>query len=522
MNTGREREATLVGVFLVLVIIFTLLGSTLAYFIWRGNITSINFTVTRSFECSGDMGGPITSNQLAPASCTNSTYAIQREVTINPVINSPGVSIYMDLWLDVEQMDPGLAESSNFKYAFTKNPNSCTDSIIESGTFQAKERIELLSRKPFTYQINLVERPDLSQTYYLYVWLDAAETDSATQDNNFTLTLGGECTQGEYVEEGAVMLINKANDLNITTYNSGNTAEMYTFSQPATTQLGATIDYRYIGSNPNNYIEFNNETWRIIGVFDGKIKLIKDSPIGYISMDYKLAGVGSSDSEYGSSDWVDSQLMYMLNSNDIPNNIALKSGYTYTNDIIKDTNNRILYQNGCTPTSISKTATSYNCTTSPWSLNSKALSQVSDTIYYLGGSSEFEGHSARTYYEFERGNTKYNNTRSLNWTGKVGIMYPSDYAYTFAYGVDETCYSNTFSCNTSNPDSSWLFNEDLQWAMSPYTRHSFKVFGITQTGYCSHGYVYWNNVGVRPVVYLKPDTILIGNGTNDSNIYKIA
>ena len=33
---------------------------------------------------------------------------------------------------------------------------------------------------------------------------------------------------------------------------------------------------RYYGANPNNYVSFNNELWRIIGVIDGKIKIIRN------------------------------------------------------------------------------------------------------------------------------------------------------------------------------------------------------------------------------------------------------
>ena len=32
---------------------------------------------------------------------------------------------------------------------------------------------------------------------------------------------------------------------------------------------------RYYGSNPNNYVSFNNELWRIIGVFGNNVKLIR-------------------------------------------------------------------------------------------------------------------------------------------------------------------------------------------------------------------------------------------------------
>ena len=43
---------------------------------------------------------------------------------------------------------------------------------------------------------------------------------------------------------------------------------MWAFTHEATEQLKATTDYRYIGANPNNYVKFNDELWRIIGVFD--------------------------------------------------------------------------------------------------------------------------------------------------------------------------------------------------------------------------------------------------------------
>ena len=40
--------------------------------------------------------------------------------------------------------------------------------------------------------------------------------------------------------------------------------------------LDSDNTYRYVGSDPNNYISINNELYRIIGVFDDKLKVIKD------------------------------------------------------------------------------------------------------------------------------------------------------------------------------------------------------------------------------------------------------
>lgn len=33
---------------------------------------------------------------------------------------------------------------------------------------------------------------------------------------------------------------------------------------------------RYVGKNPNNYVRFNNELWRVIGLFNGQVKIIRE------------------------------------------------------------------------------------------------------------------------------------------------------------------------------------------------------------------------------------------------------
>ena len=69
---------------------------------------------------------------------------------------------------------------------------------------------------------------------------------------------------------------------------------MWTFTHPETEQTDALTDYRYIGADPNNYVEFNDEIWRIIGVFtvdDGigkkeeRLKIVRSKSIGNISWD---------------------------------------------------------------------------------------------------------------------------------------------------------------------------------------------------------------------------------------------
>ena len=55
---------------------------------------------------------------MIPTTCTNSTNAIMREVIVTPELFRNNLSIYMDLWIEVNSLDNGLKNSDNFRYAF--------------------------------------------------------------------------------------------------------------------------------------------------------------------------------------------------------------------------------------------------------------------------------------------------------------------------------------------------------------------------------------------------------------------
>ena len=59
---------------------------------------------------------------------------------------------------------------------------------------------------------------------------------------------------------------------------------------------------RYYGSNPNNYVRFNNELWRIIGVFGNNVKLVRSESLGSLSWDSSDSSInkgnGTSDNPY--------------------------------------------------------------------------------------------------------------------------------------------------------------------------------------------------------------------------------
>ncbi len=176
----------------ILTVIFTIMGGTLAYFQWSSNAaqnTAVTFTVQSGFSCSADGGGSITSNDkvLAPAACTNTTYAIKRTITVRPTITQPNKDIYLDLWLKVNSLGTGLSNSGSMYYSLTTSPSSCTAGVVAYGLFSETDtQIELLHLKKYS--------STTTETYYLWIWLDARETSSNTQNQPFDIELGGTCT----------------------------------------------------------------------------------------------------------------------------------------------------------------------------------------------------------------------------------------------------------------------------------------------------------------------------------------
>ena len=75
----------IITIVVVLAVIFTIIGGTLAYWSWvsdNSQKTNVTFTIGSNFSCGADGGGNITNtNYFVPTDCMNSTYAIKREIT---------------------------------------------------------------------------------------------------------------------------------------------------------------------------------------------------------------------------------------------------------------------------------------------------------------------------------------------------------------------------------------------------------------------------------------------------------
>ena len=180
-------------ILIMLSIIFMIIGGTFAYASWQTGIndnTAVTFTVEPGYSCSANGGENITSNdiKLAPARCTDSNYAIKKEITLNTIADR-NISIDYNLSLKINHIDTELTQGEDFRYAITTSPDSCIGPYGK-GNFKNKvdgDSVTLLTSKEFIGTEN--------KTYYLYIWLDGnTENNPNTMNKSFDFSLEGNCT----------------------------------------------------------------------------------------------------------------------------------------------------------------------------------------------------------------------------------------------------------------------------------------------------------------------------------------
>ena len=313
--------------------------------------------------------------------------------------------------------------------------------------------------------------------------------------------------------------------------NNKNESGLYTITHAAdsTLQIGATesvTEYRYRGANPKNYVTFNNEVWRILGVFpvdDGngnikyRIKLIRNESIG----------------EYAWNNCTDANSDYVCD----------------------DTNKTMNDWTGATGKELLNT-TYLN------SLDSTSQSLISNAKYYLGGlgteSLDLQG-AMKVYqttgiqlYSYERkiqngscsavknGNyvgtgCYYYGTNPNSWVGKIALMYSSDYFYASAncenkmmieayidddneLQLAEPATKDIRACN----DTNWLYNLKVdEWHLFQLSSDPTLAFILVSVGIFDSGNVSDDQFAARPVLYLTSSAKITGGTGTPTDPYTL-
>ena len=240
--------------------------------------------------------------------------------------------------------------------------------------------------------------------------------------------------------------------------------------------------YRYEGKNPNNYIWFNNEYWRIIGVFDSASHGQNNKNLVKIIRADVLDGLVWHKSN--SNDWTAASLNKLLNGAYYNAQDGTSSGYCYGN-------------------SSSVTA---NCDYTKKGIQAGYRKMIANVTWYLGGYSSNSA-TAESFYGYERG-TIVSSGRPTSTTGYIGLMYPSDYGYSvLSNSCARTTNLNSYSSSTC-AGASWLYGKGYEWTISPFSSNSLRVFYLDYYGNLD-SYLANNGYGARPVLYL------------DASVYKI-
>ena len=403
----------------------------------------------------------------------------------------------------------GMAQETFYEFTIKNTGNTITDyeiSLVDkpnssyTGTILNEKYIKvgLLKNNSKEIIVNLKDvnrlidkvTLDVEDTvnYKLRLWLDFGDLEDEAKEalvgQKIFLALKINGIQNvNKVPTGADTLIKLTDNKD----NSG----LYTIThaKDSTLQIGTNEDiteYRYRGASPKNYVTFNNEVWRIIGVFptddgngniENRIKLIKDQSIGN---NYWNNVQVTSTSSY--NNWTGGTLMKYLNN-------------TYANSLI----------------------------------SSSSYDMIDDVKYYLGGFNAGNPTIQDMYsYERKTKNTKsnefYYGTNPNSWVGKLGLMYASDYGYASANCETKALYNSSSSndlraCNTTN----WLYNIKVnEWVMPQLGSNIGYVFYIYNLGYMANNGANSYTYATRPVLYLKPEVqIESGDGTS-TNPYKLS
>ena len=281
---------------------------------------------------------------------------------------------------------------------------------------------------------------------------------------------------------------------------------------------------RYYGSDPNNYVSFNNELWRIIGVFGNNVKLVRSEKLGNLSWDSSASNINSSN---GINQWGES---------------TYEDGSSYEGADLQVYLNKMYYGGTsviCYDGFDNKTTA---CPTNTIDETSKSL--IDNHIWNTGAPNINILYDSTTdeFYKAERGNLNGKKctsaafcndtvTRTTRWTGYVALPYITDWAYASSESVCETNMqtkddSNVYICKNNN----WMQKDYTIWYLSPYINAydgmgglAFQIFVLYNDNLLVSSAGAGASLSVFPTIYLKSNILIeSGTGTNtDPYILKL-
>ena len=335
--------------------------------------------------------------------------------------------------------------------------------------------------------------------------LDGASVNTFPSKGMYRVDVECSNATGKWLYDEWKLAVEDINGTNATcdvSFNTINTTYLnnYIIGLSGTTQgTGEVVNengYRYEGKNPNNYIWFNNELWRIIGAFDeathgvsgqNLVKIIRSDSIGRLAW-----------SQSNASYWDESYVHNLLNG--VYYNAENGTGGEYCYGYVEIPG---------------------NCDYTETGIKDNYRQMIENVTWYLGTVSSYS--TTEEFYEDER-----NTTRTSE--GYIGLMYPSDFGYSV---LASSCARTTnLGDNLGGYDSaacagqSWLYSlySQCEWTIALSSSSSSSVFIVyyrdRNFDYCFYDGDAYNGY-VRPVLYLDSSVYVYDGNGSQSDPYII-
>ncbi len=419
-------------------------------------------------------------NKAGNGELIETTYHVYLEVPTNTFIYSSGNTPEMILQI-FDENNNEITNNSELKYVTTVDSNGVTHKGFDITNFSSADLIPIKEN---------IEISTTNETVHTYTFTIKFLNINADQSSNANASLDANIVMQSDIKER-----NYASDyiINLHSGVDGMNGIYYTNN----------AEYRFTGANPNNYVTFNDELWRIIGVFDENshgqtgeqlVKLIKEETLGNYEYD------PSNDNSWSDADG-GAELKQILNEAYYNSEVAA--------NLLADCGN----------------TSRGSCDFTTRGLSAEARSMVEEVTWYLGGESSTYS-TALEHYIAERGSTTSNGT-DLDWVGKIGLMYPSDYGYAAYKEAWTTDMSENFGLDYSQVEitsNNWMYAGDVhstEKTITPLSSRSSNVFSIIYHGNMDGDFAYSGNAS-RPALYLNSSVEITGGTGSEADPFTLS
>ena len=511
----ENKKVTIVSIISIIALVITIIGATYAYFVAQtgeGKSTDIkinaNTVDTFTFEAGSALNLNLNQDNFASGAGnqTGTTFA-KAMLTANNKTNTAKEHYY--LYLNISE--------NTFTYTQDENIPEILLTIKDASGNAITSISGLIYKTVTDGKGASISGFDITTKTDLITLFDNKEittTSTKTEQWNITVTFVNYNADqtGNAGKSFAAKLIIQQDEYKIPTL-----AE-YVLSQYTGTQGDNGIyyhnsslangagdnSYRYAGANPNNYVCFGSNAttcptdnlYRIIGVIDNKVKLIK--------YDYATSALLGTDGDYYGT--------ITPNESYYKGSLTSINTYYWNNSTVTNTWSESL---------LNKTNLNNNFINNIGTIWSN---KIATTTWKVGGNSY--GMIVQNIPSATYKNEIISSFLNTTYDAKIGLMYVSDYGF----GADPSAWTLQMELYYEATPINWVYMGVREWTifsmfdLSDDTGNSNYAFTLTESGNANDGgrisYNYVNGYQcVRPTFFLNQSvTYVTGTGTQSDPI----